>query len=374
MGGSMRGITQLFLGLFIIALVSPGHAADTVEIAAIYALTGEAAEANAPSVQGVRIGVDEINEHGGILGMKVDLKMLDNQSTPIGSHLAAQRAADSGAVAIIGAAWSSHSLPMAEVAQIRGIPMISSFSTHPQVTKTGNYVFRVCFTDDFQGAALARFAREDLKAATASIFVNLTSEYSIGLSQIFQKHFEQLGGKVVYVAEYKSKQKDFDQQIQGARKAQADLLFLSGHDESGLLAKQAQEKGVQSIAIGGDGWAEPSFMAKGGDQLKRAYYCSHWSEAIDSKPSRHFVARYKDLPNFGAGMALAYDAVMVLGEAIRRAGSPERSKIRNALAETHNFEGVTGLISFDGQGDPVKSVVIMEIREGKPVYLKTLNP
>ncbi len=129
----MKGIALIILGLLIVIPASAGFPADTIEIAAIYALTGEAAEANAPSVQGVRIGVDEINERGGILGKKLNLKILDNQSTPIGSHLAAQQAGDSNAVAIVGAAWSSHSLPIAEVAQARGIPMISSYSTSPQV-------------------------------------------------------------------------------------------------------------------------------------------------------------------------------------------------------------------------------------------------
>ncbi len=370
----MIGVVSIFVGMIAIVLGWPAYGADTVKVAAIYALTGEAAEANAPSIQGLRLAVDEINQLGGILEAQVELKVLDNQSTPIGSHIAAQQAADWGAVAIVGASWSSHSLPIAEVAQAQRMPMISSFSTHPGVTKVGDFIFRVCFTDNFQGAVLARFAREDLGAKTATLFVNLTSEYSLELSRIFREDFERLGGKIVCEVDYKFKQKEFDEQIKAAQAAQADILLLSGHDESGLIARLAQEAGVKSIPVGGDGWAESSFLIKGGDQLKRGYYCSHWSELVDSAPSRAFVGKYKDVPGFGVGMALAYDAGMVLAEAIARAGSTDRVRIRDALAQTKDFQGVTGNISFDAQRNPVKSAVIIEIKDGKPRYLKTLSP
>lgn len=368
----MKRLLQIFFVLLAATLAAPGNAAETIEIAAIYALTGEAAGTNAPSVLGVRIGVDEINARGGILGRELQLQVYDNQSTPIGSHLAAQQAADSQAVAIIGASWSPHSLPIAKVAQARGLPMISNHSTDLQVTRVGNYIFRVCFTDEVQGAALARFAREDLKASTATLFVNLASEYSTGISQVFQKHFEQSGGRVILVREYKSRQRDFADLIRDAGRARADVLFLSGYDESGSIAGLAQDKGVESISLGGDGCANPSFLTKGGNRLKRAYYSTHWAPSLDS--SREFTARYGSMTNFGTGTALAYDAIMVLSDAIKRAGSLDRAKIRAALAETRSFEGVTGTISFDGHGDPVKSVIIMEIRNGRPIYLKTLAP
>ncbi len=344
------------------------------EIAAIYSLTGEAAEGNKSSVQGVRIAVDEINSRGGLLGKKVGLKVIDNESTPIGSHIAAQRASDAGVIAIIGASWSTHSLSIAEVAQARGIPMISSFSTSPELTWKGDFIFRACFTDEFQGKALARFVREDLEAKTASIFVNLNSEYSMGLSRLFREHFERAGGKVVYEAEYKPRQKNFDDIIQGAVKARADVLFLPGYDESGAIAVLAQKAGVRSIPVGGDGWADSSFLARGGSQLKLAYHGSHWSDAVDSDVSRAFVKKYRDMPYFDTGMVLAYDAVMVLADAVVRAGSFDRKEIRDALSATRSFRGVTGEISFNEHSDPVKSVVIVQIRDGKPSYFKTLSP
>ncbi|MCP4351458.1 MAG: ABC transporter substrate-binding protein [Desulfobacterales bacterium] len=353
---------------------STAFAEDTVNIAAICALTGPAAEDNTSSLLGVRIGAEEINKQGGIIGKKINLLMFDNLSTPIGSDIAAEKAAEAGVTAIVGAQWSSHSIATAKVAQSKQIPMISSISTNPEVTKIGNYIFRVCFTDDFQGSVMARFARKDLNAATAVVFTNLTSDFSLKLSEIFMKNFEHLGGKVVTEVGYKHKQKNFDKQIQQAGKAGSDVLFLSGHDETGLIVKQVRDAGISSVPLGGDGWSPPSFMSKGGSELKQGYYCTHWSKSADSEISRSFVRKYKNNKNFSVSTALAYDAIMVLADAIRRAGSTDRDKIRDALARTRSFKGVTGTISFDANGDPVKNAIIMEVRNGKPHYFKTVEP
>ncbi|MCP4111509.1 MAG: ABC transporter substrate-binding protein [Desulfobacteraceae bacterium] len=353
---------------------STAFAEDTINIAVIYALTGPAAEDNTPSLLGVRIGAEEINKQGGIIGKKINLLMFDNLSTPIGSDIAAEKAAESGVTAILGASWSSHSIAIARVAQSGQIPMISNVSTNPKVTKIGNYIFRVCFTDDFQGSVMARFARKDLNAATAVIFTDLTSDFSLKLSEIFRKDFEHSGGKVVTEVRYKHKQKNFDRQIQQAEKAGSDVLFLSGHDETGLIVRQARDLGISSVPLSGDGWSSPSFMLKGGSELKQGYYCTHWSESADSEISRSFVRKYNNIENFDVGTALAYDAVMVLADAITCAGSTDRDKIRDALANTHSFKGVTGTISLDANGDPVKNAVIMEISNGKPHYFKTVEP
>jgi branched-chain amino acid transport system substrate-binding protein len=362
-------------GLLVLAALYASSASgdETIPIAAIYALTGPAAEGNASSVEGVRLAVAELNQKGGVLGKPIQLHVFDNQSTPIGSHIAAQQAAAAGVTAIIGAAWSTHSLPIAKVAQEKGIPMISDFSTNPGVTAIGDFIFRVCFTDEFQGRAMARFARQDLGAATCVIFINLTSDYSIDLSRILQQDFEQMGGQVLARIEYKPNQPSFASIIQQAMEADADVMFFSGHDESGLIIKEAQGRMIRSIPVGGDGWSVDSFFIKGGNLIKQGYYCSHWSQDMESQASRAFLSKYRNSANLGAGTALAYDAMMLLADAIQRAGSADRHQIRDALAMTRSFKGVTGSISFDEHRDPLKSVVIMEIRDGKPLYLKTLN-
>ncbi len=252
--------------------------------------------------------------------------------------------------------------------------MISNMSTNPEVTKIGNYIFRASFTDDFQGKIMARLARKNLNAATAVIFTDLTSDFSLMLAAIFRENFEKSGGKVVTEVKYKHKQVIFEREILQAQKANADVWFFSGHNESGYIVKQAQDAGITSVFLGGDGWDAPNFLSKGGSELKRGYYCTHWSEFKDSELSRSFVKKYKHLKNFGVGTALGYDAVMVLADAIKRAGSTDRDKIRDALANTRSFKGVTGTITFDAIGNPVKSAVIMEIKNGKPHYLSSLEP
>jgi branched-chain amino acid transport system substrate-binding protein len=361
--------------IFVFFFVTPVRGGETIDIAAIYALTGPAAEANALTLQGVGYAVDEINKEGGVSGRKINLSVLDNQSTPIGSTVAAKRAVAANVVAIVGPDWSSHSIAVANVVQAIGIPMISSLSTNPKVTKIGNYIFRICFTDDFQGKVIAKFARQDLNATTAIIFVDVTSDYSLKLSEIFRKNFEQLGGRVLFELEYKLKQRQFDEEIKKAVKANADVIFIPGHDESGLIVKQIQDAGSSSIFIGGDGWNTPAFFRKGGSRLKHGFYSTHWSVHLDTDQSRAFAKKYNIHPeNPNDKIALGYDTMMLLAAALIRAESTDRKKIRDAIANIRSFKGVTGTISFNDHGDPVKSAVIMEIKNGKLRYLKTLEP
>lgn len=359
----------------VVAMSSPVAvlAMQPIDIAAIYALTGHAASGNSSSVLGARIAVDELNQNGGVLGRKINLIVLDNMSSPIGSRMAANQAAAAKVKAIIGASWSSHSLIIAPIAQNNRIPMISNFSTSPKLTPIGEYIFRVCFTDKFQGRVMAEFARSTLKASTAHIFIDLTSDYSLELSGIFKQHFEKTGGVVLQEVEYKAKKQEFDKAVQAARRKSADVILLSGHHESGRIAKQLQEAGVKAVMLGGDGWSDTSFFDFGGRELKLGYFCSHWSIYTETEISREFVKKYQDRRNFGVGTALAYDAVKVLALAMEKAGSTESARVRQALSELESFQGVTGSITFDRHGDPVKSAVIMEIRNGQPRYLKTME-
>jgi len=365
---------HLFCLIVLLFIVSTASAEETVKIGAIFSLSGEAALGNTSSLAGVRIGVQEINKQGGILGKKIQLMEFDNFSTPIRSSIAAEKAADAGVSAIVGPAWSSHAIAVAKIAQERKIPMISNAATNPKVTRIGNYIFRVCFVDDFQGEVMAQFARRDLQADTAIVFIDLTSDFSMGLAKIFKKRFELSDGKILPELKYKYKQKSFNSLIAQAKRANADVLFLSGHDESGQIVKEAQDAGIASIPIGADGWDTQSFFEKGGAALKRGYHCAHWSEASDSEISRKFVKKYGNKYQLNSGTALGYDAVLLLADAIMRAGSVDKAKIRDAIADTRSFNGVTGAITFDENGDPIKSAVIMEINNGKPRYFKTMEP
>jgi len=361
----------------IISVLSfaPVRAEETIKIASIYAYTGAAAKANASSVMGVRFGIQEVNSRGGVLAKELELIEIDNMSTPIGSKVAAVKAVKANVTAIIGATWSSHSIAIARVAQANKIPMITNISTNPEVTKIGDYIFRVCFTDLFQGRVMASFARKDLNAATAVIFVDMTSHYSMGLAEEFLKNFEKIGGNVLLQFHYKQKQENFRYSILRAKSMAPDVLFIPGYYESGLIIKEAIKAGLKAIPLGGDGWGLEDFFLMGGGESKEGYYSTHWMEDIESDISRNFVKKYRQTDDhIFAETPLGYDAVLLLADAIRRAGSTDRAKIRDALAKTENFEGVTGMISINIHGDPVKSAVIMKITDGRSYYLKSVHP
>jgi branched-chain amino acid transport system substrate-binding protein len=375
--------SSFFYSTLIFLIVFPGVStpfpvkaqnSKPFNLAAIFSLTGQGASSNRSSVLGTRLAVNEINNNGGLLGHNLHLILLDNLSTPIGSSLAANEAVKAGVIGIIGAQWSSHSIAVANVAQRNKIPMISNFSTYPGLTDIGNYIFRVCYTDRFQGEVMARFARRELHASTAAVFVDLTSDYSLKLSDIFKNDFTKLGGKIVGEIEYKAKNANYNDLVVKAKADPSDVIFLSGHEESGMIAWKLQSAGIKSILLGGDGWSVESFFENGGRHLKTGYFCSHWSEDSDRKQTRDFVAKYKQLDDFGAGAALAYDAVMVLAQAIRTAGTTDGTKVAKTLLQMKPYEGVTGSIKFDKNGDPEKRAVIMKISNGKPEFLESLAP
>jgi branched-chain amino acid transport system substrate-binding protein len=289
--------------------------------------------------------------------------------------VAAEKAIAKGVTAIIGSQWSSHTLAVAPVAQANKTPLITNISTNEGVTKIGDYIFRVCFTDSFQGKVMAKFAREDLNAITAVMIVDLTSDYSMGLARDFKAHFEQLGGTVAGQVEYTLKAPDFDRVAVQVKALHPQVVFIPSYDESALIIKYLMSLGVKAIPIGGDGWESERFFEKGGRDIHKGYYTTHWTEGVSTEESRKFVQRYKQKGKvFNAAEALAYDAVLLLADAIKRSGSFDRTKIRDALAATKGFQGVTGAISFNTQRDPIKSAVIIEIKDGKPRYLKNVLP
>ncbi|MCG8611363.1 MAG: ABC transporter substrate-binding protein [Pseudomonadales bacterium] len=347
---------------------------ETIKIGAIFAKTGAAASANLHHFQAARFAVDEINARGGLLGRTVELLEFDNASTPIQSKLAAKKAVDSGVIAVIGASWSSHSLAIAPVLQTAGIPMISPDSTNPEVTRKGDYIFRACFIDSFQGEALAKFVRDSFQTQTAVIITKITSAYSLGLAEAFRDAYSGLGGRVLREFEYKQDDTDFRDMLEKTAQLKPDVLFVPGHDESGLIVKQAQEMGIHAIFLGGDGWAYQRFFSNGGRDLKSGYFTSHWTKDLDTPKSRDFVHRYRQRYDLNEFAAVVYDAAMILAEAISRAGSLDRRKIRDELAKTKSFEGVTGAISFNRFGDSIKQAAVMKIVDGTVQFHDMVQP
>ncbi|MFZ5572427.1 MAG: ABC transporter substrate-binding protein [Thermodesulfobacteriota bacterium] len=380
--GALAQRTVFFLGLLIwlvsgnrpcLAGDAPGGG-NVIRIASIFARSGPAAQAHIPSALGVRWAVDELNSNGGIQGLPVTLLELDNQSTPIGSKIAADEAVAAGVSAVIGPAWSSHSMAAARVLQAGGIPMISNISTNPEVTRIGDCIFRVCCTDIFQGRILAEFASREIEVKRVAILRDLSSDYSIGLTRTFQTEFTRMGGLVPAVIDYRGRQQSFRELMDAIKMARPDAVFLPGYDDSGPIVAEMARSRLSVVVIGGDGWDIKSFFLKGGNRLAHGYYATHWNEAVDSVPSKSFYNRYKERTPFLAPAALSYDAVYLLADAIRRAGSTSRPAIRESLAATCGFEGVTGTLCFNRKRDPVKSMVIMKIIAGQPHYHKQVTP
>lgn len=347
---------------------------QAIRIAAIYSYSGPLAEDNVSSIRGVRMAVDEINAAGGLLGRSLELLEIDNLSTPIGSRIAALKAVQNNVAGIIGAAFSTQSIAIARVAQDHGIPMITNISTNPQVTRIGDYIFRVCYNDLFQGDIMGRFARQELKVRTVVSIFDVASDYGLGLSRAFERAFLNAGGVLLARLPYKTQQPNFRSLVDQVRSVHPDALFIAGHGESARILREAAQKGVTSIPLGGDGWDEERFYSLGGDKIKLGYYTTHWRPAIGSELSNRFAARGGHPDVMRPATVLAYDAVNLLADAINRAGTIQHAKIRDALAATRDFKGVTGTISFDDFGDPVKSVVIMKIQDGHSICLKQVNP
>ena len=367
--------TQL-VSLFFISLAtfcfSGSAMAKPLKIVVIFSQTGIAADnSNKMGLNAAQFAVNQLNKNGGVLGQPVEIVILDNQSTPIGSRLAAEKAVDLKPSVVIGASWSSHSLPMAVVLQKAQIPMITSASTNPEITKVGNYIFRNCFDDIFQGKALASFAAKGLGVKRAAIFRNISEIYSITLAEKFTDVFTNQGNILLQQADYKGNAIDFEPLLKKTVTLKPELLFIPGYPrDSGFIIKQADKMGLKAIYLGGDGWGK--YINKySGEAIKGSYYLAHWHPEIQTPGNRRFMARYKKA--FGPHskvdnsiFPLTYDAVMLVADAAVRAGSVEPEKVRTALANTHHFQATTGNLSFDSLGDPiVQRAVILKYMQGE---------
>jgi branched-chain amino acid transport system substrate-binding protein len=351
-------------------------AAEKIKVGSIFAKSGPATIGGQSAIEGIRFAVQELNDNGGVRGKQIQIVEIDNQSTALGSKLAAEKAVEEDVVIVFGANWSSHSIAMAPVLQRARIPMISPFSTNPDVTQVGDYIFRVCFIDPFQGRIMASFATRHLKAKTAAILTNASGRYSEGLSEYFRQHFVFLGGKVVFSADYLYNTEDFTIHLKEIVKLKPDVVFVPGHIiDSGRIIKQSRGMGIKVPILGGDGWGDAMYDHAGA-ALDDAYYSDHWHENNENAKSLRFVKNFREefKSKENAGTALAYDAVYLFADAAARASSLDPTEIRNALAKTDQFEGITGRISFNEFGDPIKPAVIWKYLQGKSMYIKTVEP
>ncbi len=376
-----RLLNTLVLPAFFAVAALSARAADTaIKIGEYASLTGKEAAFGQSSHKGTLLAIEELNDAGGVLGRKLDLLTEDDQSKPGESSTAVRKLiARDKVVAILGEVASSRSLEAAPVCQAARIPMISPSSTNPKVTDTGSYIFRVCFIDPFQGTVLAKFAKDTLHARHVAVLTSVSSAYSVGLAKFFKDRFTADGGQIVSDLKYSEGDKDFHAQLTAIKAADVEAIFVPGYyTEAALICKQAHELGILGVPIfGGDGWEAPELVQIGGADVEGCYYSTHYSPQIPTPAVQAFVKKFQarfDGQTPDAMAALGYDSVMVLANALKRAGSTEGKKIRDALAATKDFPGVTGKTTIDAHRNATKGAVIITVKDGQFNFLQTVEP
>lgn len=342
------------------------------------ALTGSTATFGQSGKKGYVLALEEINHKGGVLGKKLRLIMEDDQGKPEEAQTVVTKLITSDrVVAVLGEAASSRTLAAAPVCQQNGIPMVTPSSTNPRVTQIGDYIFRVCFVDPFQGYVMAKFARQSLKISDVGILQDIKNDYSVGLAEEFTKHFQKFGGRIAGNESYSEGDTDFSAQLTALRSRNPEGIFIPGYyTEVGLIARQARKLNLQIPLFGADGWDSPKLAEIGGDAIHGSYFSSHFALDAPQEIIRTFVKnyseRYNEMPD-GVG-ALAYDAMKLLADAFQRAQSTDPKKVRDALATTRDFAGVTGKITIDPERNASKPAIILQVKDGKAVYVESIEP
>lgn len=365
--------------LFMAAGVAPVIAQDLL-IGHVASMTGDTATFGTSADEGARLALDEINASGGVLGKQVKLITEDDRSLADEAKAAAQKLITRDKViAIVGEIASSRSLAIAPICQEAEIPMLSPGSTNPKVTEVGDYIFRACFIDPFQGTAVAKFAMNDLKLKRFAVLYPINSDYGVGLRQFFTEAVKKGGGEIVEEQSYtEGRDVDFRAQLTTIKAKNPEGIFISGYyTEAGLIAQQARDLGLKAILLGGDGWDSDKTITIGKQAVEGAYFSNHYSDEELRPEVKKFVDDYKK--KYGgktpdAMAILGYDAMKLMADAITRAGSTDGAAIRDALAATKDFQGASGKISIDEQRNAKKPAVILKIDGGKFRYAGTVSP
>ena len=357
---------------------APKAEGNEIVIGEYGSLTGDKSTFGTSTQKGVDLAIEEVNAAGGVLGKKVRVIVEDDQGKPEEAANAVQKLVNQDkVVAVIGEVASSNSLAAAPACQAGKVPMISPSSTNEKVTEVGDYIFRVCFIDPFQGTVMSKFARNTLKVTKVAILIDAKSDYSIGLAKAFRDDFTKNGGAIVAEQSYSQGDADFQAQLTAIKAAAPQAIFLPGYyTEAGLIARQARGLNVTVPILGGDGWDSETLFEQGGKAMNNCYLSNHYS-VDDPAPAiqefvRKFEAKYKGKPDALAG--LAYDSAKVLFDAMTRAGTTDGEKVKVALAATKDFAGVTGKITIDEKRNAVKPAVVLKCVDGKFQYVETITP
>lgn len=356
-----------------------GIVGDEILVGQFGSFTGSEATFGQSTDKGVRMAFDEKNQAGGVKGKKLKLISLDNQGKAEEAAAAVTRLiTQNNVIAVIGEVASSRSLAAAPIAQQHKIPMITPSSTNPKVTEVGDYIFRVCFIDPFQGTVMAKFAYEHLKARRVAILRDMKSDYSIGLADFFIKKFTELGGTIVADEKYQAGESTFEGQLTQIKAEKPDAIFIPGYyTEVGLIAKQARKLGITVPLLGGDGWDSSKLYEIGGKDINGSYFSNHYTTESKDPVVVNFIAKFKERYNGETPDALAaagYDAARVLIEAMERAEELTPKAIRDEIAKTKDFQGVTGKITIDENRNASKPAVVVQVDGPNNRFVTTIAP
>ena len=351
---------------------------STIKVGGMGPLTGSAAMYGTTIEKGAKLAFEEINNNGGVLGKKLEYISLDEKADPIEAVNAYNKLVDEGVVAILGSVTSKPTLAVAELAAKDGMPMITPTGTQINITDAGPNVFRVCFTDPYQGSTLAKFAKDKLNAKTAAVMVNTSSDYSDGIANAFIEQAKKEGIEIVAKEGYSDGDKDFKAQLTKINGENLDILMVPEYYElSALIATQAREIGMKSTFVGPDGW---DGVAKALDSsaygaVENSYFTNHYSVEDTNEKVQNFLKayreKYKDEPS--AFSALSYDAAYLMKDAIEKAGSTDKDAIVKAMKES-DFAGVTGHLRFDEKNNPVKAVTVLKVVNGNYTFDSVIQP
>jgi branched-chain amino acid transport system substrate-binding protein len=366
----------LVLPVLALAGVTTLHA--EVKIGAVTCLTGALSTFGVSSVQGARLAIEEINQAGGVLNEPVNLMVEDNGSTAGETATIARKfIVQDQVLAILGDLTSSSTMEAAPLAQAAKITLLTPSATNVAITQIGSYIFRSCFIDPFTGQVMARFALNHLHAKEAVILSDVKQDYSVGLSDAIRNYFTGNGGRILKEISFSSGDTDFRAQLSTTKALHPDVIFLPAYyTESGLILRQARQLALNTTFVGGEGWDSPALVEIAGKSAEGSYYVNHFSATDPSPRVQRFVkvyeAKYHAIPD--ALAALWYDGAGLLVDAIRRAGAKDSEKIRDALAATRGFEGVTGTISIDENRNAAKPAVVLTIENGQPRMVQQITP
>ena len=385
---SLTTVTQRFLAFLLLALFvsscgqkpqSVGPDRSTLKIGFFGDLSGPTFNFGESAKNGIIMAADEINLAGGIDGRRIDIVIEDDGGSPEKAAALTGKLIDlDKVIAIIAGGTSGNSRAAAPKAQSTKVPFISPSSTDPAVTQVGDYIFRACFVDAFQGEVMARFAFNTLKAKKAAILFDFNSPYGRGLTDYFELSFSKLGGQIVGKLSYTQGDVDFKGQLSTIQLAAPDVVYIPGYyGDVALIAKQARMIGLNQPLLGADGWDAPELWQLGGDALNGSFITTHYSVDDPSQAIQRFAQDYRQ--RYGnlapdAHAALAYDAMRVLADAISRAHSTNAAQLREALAQTKDFQGVTGIISMDPDRNAVKPAVVLKLQDARYIYQETIQP